>query len=276
MRVSTTARHPCHERTCLARPAIPGSVLEVGRAAWNVVGVACGLIGVVTDRLSASARLIIVLVGLALWVSASLGSYLVGRAQRDDQEQIDELKARIANAGATDRDLPDHALRAIAPVLFQNGAAWRLTLFVLEEEGGTWYLRPKIRCAASEMYEQWGRHRIPLEISVLRELKFLDLPASNELGDAPDRDTTPVEWLQWQQRFIVDVNVVNALRMPTRKYAWCASRQPGLHGRTIALVAETIQPSSINAEVLSSSLFPPLLEMVSRLVDLPEALEPSS
>lgn len=242
----------------------------------NVVGVACGLIGVVTDRLSASARLIIVLVGLVLWASASLGSYLVGRAQRDDQEQVDELKARIASAGGADRDLPDHALRAIAPVLFQNGASWRLTLFALEEEGGTWYLRPKIRCAASEMYESRGRHRIPLEFSVLRELKSLDLPASNELGDAPDRDATPVEWSQWQKRFIVDVNVVNSLRMPTRKYAWCASRQPGLNGRTIALVAETIQPSGINADVLSSNLVPPLLEMVSRLVDLPEAFEPSS
>ena len=241
----------------------------------NVVGVACGLIGVVADRLSSSARLTIVLIGLVLWGSASLGSYLVARAQRNDQEQLDELKSRIADAGGADRNLPDHALRAVAPVLFRNGTSWRLTLFVLEEEGGKWYLRPKIRCAASEMYERMGRERIPLDSSVLRELRSLDLPASNELGDAPARDGTSLEWEQWQGQFIVDVAVVSSLRMPTRKYAWCASRQPGLHGRTMALVAETIQPSGVNTEVLASNLLPPLLEMLSRLVDLPEAFEPS-
>jgi hypothetical protein len=240
----------------------------------NVVGVACGLIGVITDRLSPTMRLAIVAVGVALWAGASLGSFLVGRVQRHDQEQVDELKARIAGAGGADRSLPDHALRAIAPVLFKSGASWRLSLFVLEESEGAWYLRPKIRCAASEMYENHGRDPIPLESSVLRELKSLDLPASNEVGEAPDRTSSPEEWAKWQGRFIADPDLVDALRMPTRKYAWCAARQPGLGGRTMALVAETVQPGGINTEVLSSNLFPPILEMVARLVDLPEALDP--
>ena len=212
----------------------------------NIVGVVFGLVGVVTDLFSTSVRLLIVVVGALLWVGASVGSTLVARAQREDHEHIDQLKARLAGAGVTDRDLPDHALRMVAPVIFRKGTSWRLTLFVLEEDGGDWYLRPRIRCASTEMYEATARQRIPLESSLLRELRALELPATGELGDAPDREATPDEWQEWQGRFITDAQVVHSLRMPTRKYAWCAARQPGHAGQTIALVAETIQPSGIN------------------------------
>lgn len=263
--------------------SVVGLVDKVSRArVWrwvaplgNVVGVVCGLVGVIADRLSISVRIGIAIVGLLLWGCASLGSYLVSRAQREDLDEIAELRARIASSGGADRVLPDQAMRAIAPLLFKPRVSWRLTLFVLEEINGEWFLRPRIRCAASEMYEGFGRERIPLAASVLRELKLLDLPANNELGEAPDRDTAFDQWRDWQSKFISDSRVVDSLRMPTRKYAWCATRQPGVQGRTIALVAETIQPSGVNPDVLSSSLFPPLMEMLARLVDLPEALEAS-
>lgn len=241
----------------------------------NVVGVVCGLVGVVTDLFSTAVRVTIVVVGLLLWLGASVGSALVAWAQRDDQEEIDELRARLAIAGVTDRDLPDHALRMLAPAVFRKGTSWRLTLFVLEEESGAWYLCPKIRCASSELYEATARQRIPLESSVVRELKSLELPANGEQGDAPDREKYPTDWLAWQQQFVTGTRVIQSLRMPTRKYAWCAARQPGHGGQTIALVAETVQASGINSEVLASNLLPPMLEMVTRLVNLPEAVDPT-
>ena len=142
----------------------------------------------------------------------------------------------------------------------------------LERDGAEWSLRPRLRCASSELYEAIGRPLIPLDSSVLRELKSLDLPASGEVGEAPDRGSAANEWLAWQGNFISDPDVVHRLRMPTRKYAWCAARQPGHAGRTIALVAETIQPGGINVDVLASDLLAPLLEMVLRLVELPEAI----
>ena len=242
----------------------------------NVVGVVCGLVGVVTDLFSTTVRLVIVGVGTLLWAVASVGAALVARVRRADEEEIGQLKMRLASAGVTDRELPDHTLRMVAPVIFRPGASWRLTIFVLEEHDGCWFLRPKIRCASTEMYEAAGRRLIPLESSVLRELRVLELPAYNELGDAPDRDAMPDEWQAWQHRFIDDPAIVKSLRMPTRKYAWCATRQPGLGGQTIALVAETVQPSGIKADVLTSNLLPPILEMVLRLVDLPDVLEPTS
>lgn len=239
----------------------------------NFVGVVCGLVGVVTDLFSTTWRVAIVLAGLVIWGVAALGSWLVAQAQKQDEIEIGELKERLSSAGLSDRDLPDHALRMIAPVVFRRGTSWRLTMFILEEDQEGWFLRPKLRCASSEIYESIARERIPLEGSVLRELKALDLPASGELGDAPDRDAGGDDWGVWQGSFIDDEGVIRALRMPTRKYAWCAARQQGFKGRTIALVAETVQPAGIKADVLSSNLVPPILETVLRLVDLPEAAD---
>ncbi|MEV7396724.1 hypothetical protein [Aeromicrobium sp. NPDC092404] len=240
----------------------------------NVVGVACGLVGVITDLFSTAVRVTIVVVGVVLWAIASVGAALVARAQRRDEETIHQLRSRLESAGVLDRGLPDHALRMIAPVVFRNDTSWRLTLFVLEAEGDVWYLRPRIRCASIEMYEAMPRPLISVESSVLRELKSRDLPAFGEQGDAPDRDISPDAWTDWQGEFIADSSIVKSLRMPTRKYAWCAARQPGYNGRTVALVAETIQPSGVNTDVLASNLMPPILEMVARLVDLPEAADP--
>jgi hypothetical protein len=241
----------------------------------NVVGVVCGLIGVIVDMLSAPTRVLIVIFGALLLVSASIGSSLVSRAQQADQEEVGQLRARLTRAGVTDQTLPDHALRMIAPVIFHPRTSWRLTVLILEGDGAQWSLRPRLRCASSELYEAIGRPLIPLESSVLRELKSLDLPASGEVGEAPDRESAAGEWQEWQKKFVGDADIVHRLRMPTRKYAWCAARQPGYAGRTIALVAETIQPGGIKVDVLASDLLSPFLEMVLRLVDLPEAISTS-
>lgn len=232
------------------------------------------MVGVITDLFSSGVRVVIAIVGALLLAAAALGSTLVTRIQRADEEQIVQLKARLAEAGATDRALPDQALRRLAPVIFRAGTSWRMTVFTLEGEGGAWFLRPRLRCAASELYEATGRARIPLAHSVLRELPSLDLPASGEVGDAPDREAAPDEWRRWQGSFSGNSEVIESLRMPTRKYAWCAARQPGQGGRTIALVAETVQAGGINADVLGSSLLSPMLEMLLRLVELPESIEP--
>lgn len=239
----------------------------------NVVGVVCGLVGVVTDLFSTAVRVTIVVVGLLLWAGASIGSVLVARSKREDEETIQQLRTRLVSAGVMDREMPDHALRMIAPVLFLPGASWRLTLFVLEEDAERWFLRPRIRCASSEMYESVRRERIAVESSVLREIMSRDLPASGEQGDAPDREVAPREWIEWQRNFMDEGEAVDSLRMPTRKYAWSAVRQPGLGGRTLALVAETVQPSGIHTEVLASNLLPPILEMVARLVAMPEVMD---
>lgn len=238
----------------------------------NFVGVGCGLVGVVADRVSTTGRLAIVVVGLLIWIVASVGSWLVARAQKQDEIAVEELRARLASAGLDDRDLPDHALRMIAPLVFRSGTSWRLTLFLLEQDEGGWFIRPKIRCASTEIYESTARVRIPLDGSVLREITALELPASGELGDAPDREANGDEWQDWQMSFVRDEAVIRGLRMPTRKYAWCAARQPGLGGRTIALVAETVQQSGIRVDVLGSNLVPPILEMVLRLIDIPDAV----
>lgn len=219
-------------------------------------------------------RILICVVGLLLWGVGSLATVVGQRAQAADKREIEQLRSRLVEVGGMDVAAPDQALRLLEPVLFHPNTMWRLTVYVLESEDGELSLRRGLRCASSEIYESTGRDRISVERSFFRDIFTAGLPFSNQAADGPDRNLNPQDWIRWQTQVVQDETVAGGLRMPSRKYAWCAVREQGSQGRTIALMAETVQPGGIKVDQLEAPLMEPLLSLVVRLTELPDVVNP--
>ncbi|WP_146145299.1 hypothetical protein [Microbacterium timonense] len=264
----TTPDGPSRRRTRVTRYLAYGAPI-----AMFIVSV----VGLFTDVVALSVRLILLGVVFVLLAASGIATYLTRRSLREQVQRASSLAAKLNEA----RELiagssPERILDALGQVLFRGGSAWRLGVYAIEyDSDGVGWMNRLMRRSGSELYEQAGRLRIRLDRSVLRDLKNIDLtnpavPHVNQTGSFSSREFNPDEWHDQQLDFLKDPEEVDRLRMPSRKYAWCATRDRASR-ETFALIAEVIEPDGLNYELLDSPLVAPWLEMIARAVELPVA-----
>lgn len=237
------------------------------------VATGLAILGVIADAIPILARVGIGAVALASLIIAGAGSRKIERARIAGEKEIAQLNGRLASLIGLAGRTPETTLRLIVPQLFRPGTMWRLTVYAVEPHGSDYALVRKLRCASSEIYEKSGREVLPIETSLFREIKTLGLPFYNESSDGPDRDSDPRDWHDWQLQVVRDPRTVSELRMPSRKYAWCAIRENG-DGRTLALMAESVQLDGLNRSILGSPLMEPLLTLIVGLAEFPTTVDP--
>jgi len=232
-------------------------------------------IGLVPELLSIEWRIALIVVGVLLLSVGIIASGCRQRAYDLQYASADSLARQLDESRAQlERSSPERTLDSLALVLFRmGGKAWRLGIYVTEEDAdGVWWLRRVLRRSGSEAYEGAGRTRIPLDRSVLRELMTINLgdsraPFANQTGEFPDREVNPREWKAQQVRIVGDEAVADALRMPSRKYAWCATRDT-VTRQTVIMVAECVDPSDLIFESLSSSAIAELITLLARNAEI--------
>lgn len=240
----------------------------------SVATVLFATLGFVMDLISVQMRLVLMGAGALLAIVGLIGALRQRRNEAESRLRIADLKTKLDDAERLiQRADPGRSLDAIARAVFPSPgvAAWRLSLFVVESIDGVWFLRRLARRSGSEAYESSGRLVIPLEHSLVRGIMDIDLsdqrhPHVGQSGSFPDRSKTPEEWRALQSR-VMPVDVVLALTMPTRKYAWCAVRDD--ERRTLVLLAESVDPDGIIVDSLSSPVLGPSIGMIAHLAELP-------
>ncbi len=191
---------------------------------------------------------------------------LVHWLQRGERKKT---AANLQKVADLDSALPRQAMASLADVLFRKGAIWRLTIYAVEDDGaGGWNMRHITRRSAHQAYEAPGRQTMPLECTVLRNLWNVSLPHGEPTNEAPDPTEAHDDWHAWQLRFLKNNATVRALRMKSRRYAWCAVRESSGQERTITLVAETLEPDGIRVANVDSPLIFALLLMIARWNEL--------
>lgn len=253
------------------------SVLSYGGSLATVIMTGLGF---TMDLISVPARFALLATAVVAAVVGLVGTQMVRARQAAAEDRARDLARQLEHAQKNMDTLgPELTLSDIARVLFRGPSAWRLTLYVVEGSKEGMHLRRMMRRSGSQQYEASGRDRIPLQQSMLREIMLYDLtnplsPYTNQSAALPSRESDPEEWDRHQLGILRDAETVAQLSMPTRKYVWCAARD-GESGRTVALMAESIDPDGINYELLGSPLISSYILTAARLKELPAAVRPT-
>lgn len=219
------------------------------------------------ELLEVRTRLGIALVVIAIIFAGGVVHWL----QRGERKKTAANLQKIADL---DSALPRQAMASLADVLFVPQAVWRLSIYVVGEDAAHgWSMRHVARRSAQQAYESPGRVTIPLERSILRNLWNVSLPHGEATNEAPDPVAASNDWHAWQLNVLRDPDAVRALRMKSRRYAWCAIREPSGDERTVTLVAETLEPDGIRVENVDSPLIYALLLMIARWNELRAEVE---
>ncbi len=234
-----------------------------------VATMAFSVLGVFSSDVPTWARLLIVVVAIGLTASGHVGSLLAASRAKKKADEVTPLLQELKTArDAVDPSSMLRAIDSLAMVLFRGDEAWRLSAYVIEadEELGR-RLRLAFRRSGSEEYESSGREIIPLKSSFLRSVDDYDLRSAtrvhvNHSNSLPDRRIEPDAWAKMHAQFM-PLKEARLLRMPTRVYAWCATRDPE-SGQTLALMAESLNPDGIAFDVLESPIVPQWLALTIR------------
>ena len=205
--------------------------------------------------------------GIAICVFTLIAAGAI--AHRRERLRWHEIAAKLEDVADLDAAIPARAISDIATLLFRRGSVWRVTIYVVEQSNdGEWELRHLARRSASQAHSLVGRSCIRLDFSILRGLWNVSLPHGEPTGEAPNPVGMPDAWAHWQFQFLQDDAAVQGLRMRSQRYAWCATREPDGGERTVALVAETLEPDGIYVENLESPLIFSSLLMIARWYEL--------
>jgi hypothetical protein len=222
-------------------------------------------------------RFVLLALAVALAFVGFIGARAIGISDQENRRQANALRSELDRIRMRAPHLsPEVVLRAAARPIFVGTGGWRMSVYVLESENANeWWLRRIARVASSPRWENGGRVRISAERSYFRDLDRVDVtdpraPYFGESGVLPGRDAEPEEWHALQLQVLRDDNVAECLRMPSRKYAWCATREEDGERRVVALMAETIDPSGVATEHMRSSLIPAFLALVVKMHDAPQ------
>lgn len=238
--------------------------------------------GALVDLINLPVRLIILGVIVGCLITSRALQRKIDNQVESKLGELDRKSARLEELeDSVARTDPRRLLDALAKAVFSTKHAWRLTLFRLEPDPtGEWFLIPLTRRSASPIYESPGRQRIPVSRSLLRDALDMDIsdptaPYANEAASLPDRRALPADWEAKNMLIMRNESDVRALRMPTRKYAWCVARVDDGEV-TLALVAESLSPDGVNVELLSSSFVVPTMTLVAHALSMTPTIEDTS
>lgn len=207
----------------------------------------------------------------------SAGSLVTGHLTRSKTRHSD-----IADLAGVRQELRqaldfDELLRSVAQGLDVRGG-WRISVYQMVK-GDTWYRVG--RASHDESFETGGRESFSHKEGVLR-LALVNCSTlrggADESPPLPDRSTDPDGWASVQMGWGIGPEVVQKMRMSTRKYVGVVMRahDPRVATKTLGVVLESLDPTALNIQEVEGILTRPFFEAIAQLLTVKSSVERGS